>query len=464
MGNACGAFSITLLPWREVTWRQEAGEWFDTIEANDFCEISMWVPPRPKRVIMRGLIDSVGDALSLRSNVPQHAVTVTGRDFGKIGLITKLYYIDKKFLPENVTIFQEWVEGERQISSLGQCDKSSGALLSPNPWDSDVDTKPIDVKLSLKPTEIMQVIYKKFYRPSFDAWAALMNGTGVNVDLRFDSSAAEQETWEGQLRAIAPHLNENSWVPLTEVWNIFRNFQHAPWRELYWDDDEQGQVLTYRPTPWIDQEGVAIQPVTTLPERYSIPYDNVIEHHLTRSDDQVYNFFITIPWLADFMELAKSYGPYEGMFDKPNFESNPWLVGLTDNTVPSAWRRYGIRVMEVRTPYLSLDPDLARDGCKLAIRDLRTLGTEGNSRLKRAYDHGELLEFGPVTVMGDERIRIGGYAQLFHDRAELDLSKSLYYIEGVSQIYRQANGPDGSFNTHLILTRGRGHLNRVGTP
>jgi hypothetical protein len=147
--------------------------------------------------------------------------------------------------------------------------------------------------------------------------------------------------------------------------------------------------------------------------------------------------------------------PLEGFF-LGDFQSNPHLVGLRAGafeTLESDYRRHGLRIHEVRTPYLDWEYGAKEGAIRDRILALRGLGVDWNQRLRQALDHGALLEAGTFTLKGDERLTIGTY---------LELESARYYIEGVTHLFRQGTGPgDGMFLTTAQVTRGRGHLVRA---
>ena len=98
MGSAAGSFQITLLP------RAYHPPWSTRIQPMSYVEISLWVPPRPKQIVMRGFVDTVAETFSIESGTPHHQVIIAGRDFGKIPLITKLFYLDldRKKIPQDL--------------------------------------------------------------------------------------------------------------------------------------------------------------------------------------------------------------------------------------------------------------------------------------------------------------------------------------------------------------------------
>src|SRR5204862_5174572 len=87
---------------------RNSGGWQDVLEPMDFVEIWCWIPPRvPDRPIMRGFIDTVREDFDIASGTPDKWITIAGRDYGKLILITKLYDIVTK-LPVSIQLLKTW--------------------------------------------------------------------------------------------------------------------------------------------------------------------------------------------------------------------------------------------------------------------------------------------------------------------------------------------------------------------
>lgn len=469
MGEPGGSFQLTLLPRRPPQRLLNAGKsWQDVIEPMDYVEISAWVPPRRDEVpIFRGFVDSVGESFSIGGGQPQgHVISVVGRDYGKITLVTKLYYVGEK-LPETLAIFQKWKDGFDKLFKPEDPDPEAAAWSAAEGAGASQKSP-----FFVTPQKVIQVVFDQFYRPQEQAIRKTFPAPFPEASLRF----AIDPEHEDKLRAYNPTFTPQSWTPFSDVWSLFRAYMHEPWRELFFEEAQTGPSLIYRETPWIDLNGQSVQvfdPETA--KIVPISLSDRIEWSLFRSDEKVLNFFFTYPsQFGAIAALAKTLGTsLEGVYAQPMFQSNPHLVGMdtrqineaalatgegeadTGNLQESAYQRHGVRLREVYTPYLNVDRRLDDASMEVAIKSIREQGVEANQRLVKAMDHGALLEFGAITLKGDERLRIGRYAQFTENGA-------LYYITGVTHRFTQGSNPaDGQFVTALTVERGRGHIVRT---
>lgn len=454
IGQPSGLFQMTLLP--EVQPGEVAPgitkTWQDLIGPMDYIELWAWVPPRRKSFpIMRGFVDTVVEEFNIADGRPLRHVIVAGRDYGAFLLITKPYYFNTS-ATQQVEILKRFLEGFNLLNGW------SGEGKPPSPVIEPLKDGELTKDQAFKPAEIQGVIWDKFFLPQLDEIRAFFSDAvpdPVFVPIVDDL--------EEQLITYSPiHIVAN-WAPFTDVWTFMRSFQHYPWRELLWQERQDTTQLIYRPTPWLDRDGTFIhaQDANLLATMPTWPIDDtdIIQYQFARSGDHVHNLFFTYPdifgSLVAFMKDAPT--ALEGVA----VHGNPYLVG-ENATEESTYRLYGFRQYEVRSPYCNWDLNIKEKDITDVKKDRVNLAAAMNVRMKRAYDHGGALEAGPLVIKGNEQIQIGHYVSLTHTRTKTVNAR--YYVEGVQHIFRYGTQPgEGQFVTTLTLTRGRGHLQRLGS-
>jgi hypothetical protein len=461
MGLPLGTFQLALVP-RAVSRVLSFGtaQWQDVIAPMDYCEIMLSVPPRPPLIpVMRGFITSVGEQFGIGGGQPQRLVIISGMDYGKLLIQTKLYYTDVEL--QQAAFLQRFQDCWTTLVDWGPSPE-----LLPAPLQSPLGPGQQTDGATFTPAELLELLYGCFYKPQEDEVVASFGGLSAQVaTTTFESRV---DGWEQDIRTYNPFWMNSSWAPFVDCWSMMRGYQHAPWRELFFREYEQGPVLVYRPTPWLDKGGTLVQP--TSPESNAenatvIPHEDIESASLHRSDAEVRNFFFTYnDMYGSFAAAMKTLGGgLDGFYVDP-YNGNPFLLGAGiagPATIDGDYRRFGFRLYEARTPYFDWSYHAKRDVIEQMIADARVQGLEGTDRLVQAYDHNELLESGSVTIKGNETIHIGDYVKL-PDRTPAGGNEARFYAEGVSHYFRQGTRPgDGRFITTLGLTRGRGHLVRT---
>lgn len=456
LGDPAGAFQLVLVP-RSQSLINHADGWQDVVGPMDYVEIWAWSPPRtPFRPLMRGFVDTVGERFSIAGGNPDRVVVIAGRDYGKMLLNTKLYYLDKAEA-QSITIFQRWEEGFRRLFGWHESDVS--ALPEPDaaplPAGQTVDGP------NFSPSDILQVIWDQFYEPQQTTQLGTYSVSPPAMDF---VSWAKYDPWEQQLRTYSPSFFPKNIDPLTDVWSLMFAYQHRPWRELFVVEEIDTPLLVYRPAPWLNIAGSYIQDVSKVPlKTWEVSDSDIVESDLTRSDAPTINFFFTYPEAFGFAAALMKQGiqPYEGFFVEP-FQSNPHIIAEetplgSAGFVPALpnYQHYGFRIGQFPTPFLDWERGLEKDTLANQLTLVRDQGVEGNRRVVEAFQYNHLLEFGAFMVKGNEQLKIGDYLTLTDRRGPR------YYVEGVQHRFRQGTRPgDGSFTTQATVTRGRGHLVR----
>lgn len=472
MGDAAGSFSITLLP--RMPPAMIGKSWIDVISPMDFVEIWAWVPPDmpvpPMAPLIRGFVDTVSERFGIASGQPQRHIQIAGRDFGQIALISNLYYLTDQVV--SIAILKRWKKGFDKLSGQGQ--GGDGNTKPPESTDlPELDdageaaygelgmmTGPATGGV-YTPKQVMQLIFDEFFNP------AQKDICGTRFALSEFKPQVDAD-FESTLHIYSPQYNLNTSRPMTDMWNMFRTFQHWPWRELFFEEGPTAPVLIYRPAPWLDLHGGRIQEWTETVVEHKIVDAMISDIAASRSHANVKNYFFTSAWAFGFAQAAKQVpGLIEGSFIDP-FMGNPFLCGyrgadeypdapIIDGSMDaSSYQRYGFRIREEYTPYLNMELGLKRKDVENKLANISRVGLVSNKRLAHAFGHEELLENGTMVLRGDPHIRIGHYIT----RTD---KKWTQYAEAVTQYFRQGNGPsDGLYQTTVAFTRGRGHLVRSG--
>jgi hypothetical protein len=484
MNAAAGAFQIGLLP------RAIGDPWTSRIQPMSYVEISMWVPPRKPTIVMRGFVDTVAESFSIEGGSPGRMVLIAGRDYGKLLLVTKLFYLDmdRSGIPPELHLFQEWKWG---FDSLGAGNRFRSITPTVKRIDSTEQTPEtvlpgviddrgqVSIPTGETPTgasatsiiiepylwhapAIMGVIYERFFEPQFD----LMRGKYEGDKPATPSLSSYQDALDETMVTFSPQFAmRTTWQPYMDIWSLFRTYQNAPWRELFWEDDATGPVLMTRPTPWRGESGEFLSPVAaTSTTIVPVEGSDVIAWTLSRTDEEVRNFFFTYPGIfAGFIAPAKMLaGTYEGLI-KPTgrlFGDNPVLT--TDEDVKffktgADYELFGLRMGEFPSQYFDYDGMMPKEKVEIAWKDLRRVGAAATARLVKALGHGGVLENGSITLKGNEMIRLGSYVEVktrppFHA-----------YVERIQHEFTQGATQDGRFVTTLGVTRGERHLS-TGAP
>ena len=471
LSQPAGRFQITLLP-RPAGGAFGQKTWHDLIHPMDQITIKMWVPPNPERVVMTGFVDTVVEQFSIGGGRPSRVVVVAGRDYGKLLLVSKFYALDlaNDQIPQQMRIRMAMMKEGMDALTNGMRYRTGGKLVisSEIPPKSDEGQSPGEFSLELRayiekgvipktswtPNDTIKMLWKVFVMPQYEDMQRAFDAGLPSIDL-----VIQAEDSEG-LETYSPYYIPNSVQPYTDLWSIFRSFQHAPWRELFWEETAEGPRLYYRSTPWLRFDGHEVQTGSFAGVSVvRIHKDEVIESTLGRYDEAVFNLFFSHLAIANgITSKTRTFGtPYQGAWLGEPFQTNPYLVGLKETILPessSDFKRMGIRPFEVSSPYFDLDANVPEGEQGDRILTARLLAYDWNRRLVEAFDHGGMLEGGTLSIRGTETIRVGSYLSL--------IPTGIYsYISGVTHRFRWGTQQDGHFVTTLNLTRGRGHLART---
>lgn len=431
--------------------------WADVISPMDHVTIALFSPAGGE-IVMRGFVDNVGESVSDESGTPVRRVVIVGRDYTKLLLQSRLYFLEGLTQLDIMTRFNN---GAAKLNQ--QSGGTSPPTVTPDKTGASVQMT------GLTSEDIMSILTTEFFESQIQdmiqGFAPALLAPNISTPggvLLLDGIS--DDPLNADLQTFNPVVYPENSEPFIHLKDLYDNYQHNPWRELYFDDIGLNSYLIYRPTPWLDMDGNFVQLPDTavlqsLPAPHEIDDAVLITVSLGRNDAQVANFIAT--YSAIFQGLTEALKTIGSKLESFSTSTNPAIIKIGDNSAPSSYLQYGFRLLEIHTPYFDISEGLTDEQHASQITKISQIAASWNQRLVDAYGHAELLETGSITIKGDSSIHIGHYITLTGRTA------ARFYVEGVTHIFRvpveagQVSG-SGSFTTALDLTRGRGFLVKKG--
>lgn len=366
-------------------------------------------------LIMRGFVSQVRRSESIGPDgEPQRQVTVAGQDSGKLWQINQ-FFSEALYAGINDPYLDTF-----------RLQASTGLELSYQPvaeFIRDLTTRVINKRI-----EELSAFARRQGRPMrADADAVLRS-------FRVDATVAEGIVAAGQISMFqGPY------------WGLAEQVADRPWNELFIEDEEDGPVLRFRPTPYRTTAGAYIMPGATDPGTIEMDIAAVPSLDWTRSDSRVANFF----WVP----------PASSMLDSSREVTIATLASGTpfDLAHPNNARElYGLRKMQVGSALLpeslANQPALLPAGQQAAaVQTILRWHERRMEQLKAMNRDNSALEEGDATVRGHEDLKPGRYLRL--TRGKLT---SESYITRVVHAFT----PLQTWTTSLVLERGTGFLDR----
>lgn len=458
-------FSLSLYPSRiNAIGSAPATSWDFRFNPMDYVEISLSDPNAPTnlKIVMRGFISNINRNLDISSGTPQEMISITGLDWEKIAQYPLYFLILNSSTTSffDLEILNAWYNLTKNLSGSG-----------------DINLKPTDIIKAIfdnKDGKLTSLFSGFFVSVAAQVASILLTGTtgaGVELPQLLADAASDPLEISSIYQAINPVAQAlaSTTGPNTTIMEYFRAYQAAPWRELFFDDYENGQLLIYKTTPWRDIHGTFLQENPSFPSNTTqgaitsiiIGPKDYISFSLGRSDSDVNNaFFTTMLFNEPSVTLSKATGG-NGFVDIG--KGNPTIVGgkkLGDVPTPSDWRLFGVRFMDEQLIYM--DYSLGHTTNQKSVSKIDThnaqtqiLTTNGGiltKLLAAAMDHNELLTSGNITVAGNPNYHIGTYVKFQRNDTVVP---SFFYVEGIQHTFRQPSGySDGAYLSSLIVTRG----------
>lgn len=219
------------------------------------------------------------------------------------------------------------------------------------------------------------------------------------------------------------------------LWSLMSYYATPGLTELFLFDTDAGPQGTFRVAPFYNVDApdtladLAVNPF--LPAVTLNPAD-VATLQTGYSDQEVFNFFLVEPDTTGSLSLL-GLAAY----------LNPAPLGNPREDVISQ-AQYGLRVLEIQTPLLSL---LSVGGVKKDAQLLRTQASAMATYLYQTQHANQTLASGTITVHGDPAWMPGRYVEI--------PAVGRYYLQGVQETFQAIGAPSPSWTATLSVTRGQ---------
>ena len=412
--SPAGSFQIVLVP------KKTLGEtWFDRVKVFDFVEISFKGMKDPeKKVIMRGLVDTIQLSESYESGIPQRTVQITGRDLGSLLLDFEIYLIP---------VIKEQQEAAMQGMGLLFMEATKRGLVE-------------------APVADLYNFLMQFFKDNY-----------LDITILGDYEKKLKDYLQTKAKAFFTNLKTGAMYfkeHYGKWYNIFKQFQDPPFHELFVYDTDSYSWLILRPSRYKDAKGVYPGRISGLlddkdmyPSDFSIYNDEKISMTTAKSSQEIKNMYITYP-SAGVFGGKQSFWSVAIMPNINNLEKsvNPYVA--LDKSLPSYLNKFGYRPYEVETvfynfPVQSTEEKYKDRNEKEQSEDFIPTGEEMNKTLVAWFLHNPLLVNATVDIAGTNRALIGTYMKDEDEKME-------YYVYGVSHNFQLFQ----SFRTSLQLKRG----------
>ncbi len=226
-------------------------------------------------------------------------------------------------------------------------------------------------------------------------------------------------------------------------------FAAPPLSEFFMYDDEDGPVLVARICPYKDMTGNFPSPGERplLPD-IKIDPALVSGYSIGKTVQEVLNFFFC------FSDIAGNDGSSTApMYASPSIDLskiNPYVgsgTGSNPAWVPESTDKFGLRTVNVSTPYLNpvaqgnnnSQPEINVDMAQVQM------AAELSTWMRDVYGHNEKLLSGTLTCHGSEELIPGRY---------FTFNNMTAYIEQVSEFFQFVGSANPSWTANVIFTRG----------
>lgn len=409
INNPSGSFQITLLP---VTEGENNLSWYYRVTPMDYVEIRFTRDSTLTKIpiVMRGFVDSITRTAMVDQNgSPLRGYTITGRDFGKIFELTRIYYL-KEVMADVVLL------GLPDYEKLKE------------KYEAKIEGSPVNVIgtiLGIAQNQLGLISDEQSYIPSIEyIGSSTINGYINQFSLTMEDGSA---------------------------WDLMRYFDNTPWNELFILDLDDAPALVFRETPWkdFDNSNEYIQSVDETVETYTLEPSIEIESssiqsfNLSRSDNELKNYFFTYPSqiMLNTKTSFKAYALGE-VKAETDLHSNPYLIDREDGN--AGLNRFGFRRFENTSEYFSES---------FSTAETAAMAKELNLALVKAFKYNGLYESGTFTIKGNATARPGRYVT-FQTNRSIDPE---FYVAGVTHDLSLQEGSE-HFITTLTVQRGDGFL------
>ena len=396
--------------------RYEGRTWDDLIPTYAVARLNMWRPSvEEEACVMAGPVEAQSQAESWRQPRVTVARPISGKDFQGLLSDFKLYALLAGF-------------GIESDAFTGIKEAMRGVLIDP-----ELLTR------NQPPHEIIAAILTR-YKDSMKL--GLPDDFGSVI--RFDKN--EMRTFDADARYPIPPLYMHS----GSLWGFLMQYADPTFHELFADTHPAGDhvEVVFRPRPFTRDvrlrtdetlfDPVSMDPTVALGRSrvatIVLPEEDILDWNISRGTAEMANLFWVLPGTSLFTDK----------------EWRALVAPEVCDTAghPSDLNRYGVRPMEVTTPYWPVGLDDLNDEDKRQETAEAAVPFMGKwaKILKAWYQYNPLLYSGSIGVTGRSSYRIGD--RLVVNRAS---ERFEFYIQGVKQTYLI---PTSSFETHLSVVRG----------
>ena len=355
-------------------------------------------------IVMRGFVSRISISEGMNDDgTPHRQVVVTGHDYGKLLERFQIFF-EKNYLTglDVLTQFKQFINYGVEYRSM-------------------------------EASEFISVIIENIVTP-------FLSEIGfVNFDI--EDIQVDATVRKG---VVAPHGAAGAEGTL---WSVMKRFSDLYWNELFIEDREDGVFIVYRPMPLKDLQGKLILDDAVDPGSVRITNDDIISRDLSRSDDQVANYY----WVVSTRNDLHNPGALRIKSIQGGAES--YFLQTYPN---SALSIYGLRKMEVDTDQDSTSQvtqgrNLPAAEAKKASELTTSWVTDRREDLIKMNRDNVVYEDGSLTLKGNERVRAGIYLLIDYGAYIAE-----YYVVSVEQKFE----PFRRFVTVAQVERGTGFLER----
>lgn len=398
INQPAGAWSATLLSRRDA----QGHTWAQRLRPMDYVELRFGhhVPPgQDPPLILRGFVDQCRETWAVAGDRPQRQVIVSGRDFGKLLLVTTVATILVALpgVAQDAAVKRQTVLQEKFLTG------------------------------PLSPADYLQRLEEAILYPDDAGGIGPPQGSLVGLP-RFRLVIRDIDQL-GQV--IAPAILQYT----GPLWTLIQGFVSPPVGEVIVQDAADNPELVWRWAPFHDAQGRLIPPVEQDDPPIEISTAQILQADLATSDNEVFSYYFVHPTTMG----AASFNPLVAA--DPHGEGNP-------RHRPDLADRYGFRMLELELrvwPWVALPASETDSDYERAGLDWQRHGARVAAWLEAAFGHAAQLEAGELVLSGDARIRPGRYLLVRETQQE-------FYVEAVRHHLQLAPVPQ--FTTTCAVTRG----------
>jgi hypothetical protein len=231
------------------------------------------------------------------------------------------------------------------------------------------------------------------------------------------------------------------------LYDLISQVQSPPWGEYFVRDEDDGPKLYFRIAPFLTHDGYYAWDCEAQGhvEFVNVHHGDVIDDSLTKSQNEVYTYFITMPTGMGGADLGTAILA-QGI-SEAGARGNPYYDGSNGSNLAWRARRFGFRPLEVQSPWVLGDPT-QKTFVPAQNNSVDPFGvaTMMNLWLVHTLGHAEDLRSGTITSWGCHGARVGDY--IYYDDPIL---YGYYYVQGIDLEWAEGS----ALTETLTVTRGQ---------